>query len=115
MEGVAERSLGRQIFTRNTLPHRRPPKHFLTIGKLGSCPNEGERWFTGFASDPPTNLENTLSAGVGVAPKINHRQVHGWRHATPTPERMPARGMGWNDRREWNERREWNSMPAGRG
>ena len=43
VEGAAERSLGRQIFTRNTLPHRRPPKHFLTIGKLGSCPNEGER------------------------------------------------------------------------
>jgi hypothetical protein len=33
VEGVAERSLGRQIFTRNTLPHRRPPEHFLTNGK----------------------------------------------------------------------------------
>jgi len=27
--------------TRKLMPVRRPPKHFLTNGKLGSCPNEG--------------------------------------------------------------------------
>jgi len=46
------------------------------------------------------NLEITLSAGVGVAPKIIHRRCKVRAHATPTPVRLPARGMEWNDWRE---------------
>ena len=77
VEGRAERDAGRRMVrnetTRNTLPVRRPPKHFLTNGKLGSCRNEGWDGSRIALPDCQQNLKNTESAGVGVAPKINHR------------------------------------------
>jgi hypothetical protein len=59
--------------------------------------------------------KRTDSAGVGVSTQNKSPQVHGWAHATPTPERMPARGLGWKDRRELANGRDWNPWPAGRG
>ena len=52
------------------------------------------------------NFGITLAQAWGWHPKLIHRRCKVRRHATPTPERMPARGMGWRDWREWNERRD---------
>jgi len=80
LEGRAERECGEahcgvrnERSTRKLMPIRRPPKHFLTNGKLGSCPNEGWDGSRIALPDCQQNLKNTESAGVGVAPKINHR------------------------------------------
>ena len=49
------------------------------------------------------------------SPKHNHRRCTVGRHATPTPERLPARGLARRDWREFNERKDWSDWPAGRG
>ena len=65
--------------------------------------------------DSPKQKKQTLSAGVGVAPKTFHRRCTVRRHATTTPERMPARGLARRDWREFNERKDWSGWPSGRG
>ena len=52
---------------------------------------------------------------MGVAPKTFHRRCTVRRHATTTPERMPARGLARRDWREFNERKDWSGWPSGRG
>ena len=119
LEGRAERECreghcggeARTAATRELMPVRRPLGKDLTGGRLGSF--LADRLFSN--SRLPRTKENKRKAQAWGWNQNEPPQAHGWAHATPTPERMLARGLARRDWREFNERRDRSGWPAGRG